>query len=98
MAATLTKDFEKITSTASEEALDKLSCFHSGIEDLVYNLAETKAKLRTPLRSGPVQIEAEDVSWAACRVFEAIARLAGEGDVPAEFAAAVDSMRECCGE
>jgi hypothetical protein len=96
--ATTTKGFDTITSTASEEAMNKLSCFHSGIEDLVYNLAEDKAKRRNPPRSGPIQIEAEDVTWAAGRVFEAIERMAGHGDVPAEFADAVHSMRECCGE
>lgn len=94
--AIFAKEIEHITSTASDEALQKLNCFHSGIEDFVYNLAETRAKTRNPMAVGPIQIEADDVAWASDLVFAAIRRMANEGAIPAEFAEEVESMQDCC--
>lgn len=87
----------EFSSAVSSDALELLDCFHSGLEDIVYEIAEDLAKKRkgTPEKA-PIQIEATDVVTAGNMVLDAIKHLAESGQISNEVVSAVEEMRQRC--
>lgn len=86
---------KEASSEMTGEAYDLLDCFVSGIDDLVYEIAEQMAASNGHTNSeGIVRITREDVKAAANAVFTAIKAEAGK-TIPAAVAAQVEAMHEC---
>lgn len=93
------KSADKVKSTASSEAIELFGCFHSGIDDFVYQVAEDVAREREmsegKQNQGPVQIEKGDVKKAAETVFAALREMVQNGRLPQDAAQSIDSMEAC---
>lgn len=92
---------EKPTSVISDEALQMLDCFRAGLDKVVYDTAESIARIRTgdvpdEHRTSPIEIEPQDVrkaaEYIACCVTEAVA----SGKIPRAVAAEIEQMVNCC--
>lgn len=82
-------------SSMTGEAYDLLDCFVSGIDDLVYEIAESMAAGRGSVSDdGVVEISQSDVKRAADAVFTAIREQAGKS-IPEDVAKQVESMHKC---
>lgn len=83
------------SSEMTGEAYELLDCFASGIDDLVYKIAEGIAaskEQRSP--EGAISITAADVKQAAESIFNAISAQAGKS-IPQSVASEIQSMHEC---
>jgi hypothetical protein len=89
---------EKISSTISDHALRMLGCFVSGLDTVVYKMAEDIARQRNVggQQEAIVAIEAEDVRQAAEVLTAGIRELANDGHLPPEASALIDAMVQCC--
>lgn len=90
-------------STISSDALRMLDCFVSGLDSVVYEIAEEIARLRLEAcvpaggkGSRPTEIESEDVKKAVEFFAQCIKKLASENRIPADAVAHVEQMVECC--
>jgi hypothetical protein len=83
-------------SRISGEGLELLDCFVSGLDDMIYELAEEIAKKRDPSSSEVVQIEAEDVRNAAELVYGHLRSLVKTGKLPETIESVIGSMERCC--
>lgn len=83
-------------SIMSSEAFGLLDCFVSGLDDLIYEIAEEFARQQGKLNEdGLVVIETDDIQRAAEAVFQAVKRQIAESTIPAEVGPAVDKMYSC---
>jgi hypothetical protein len=88
---------DQVTSTISTRALSMLRCFVSGMDKVVYELAQQFAEQRADSsHTGPIDIEAPDVLRAAEYLAERIKVLVAEGNAPAGMNDQIDSMVRCC--
>lgn len=79
----------------SSEAYDLLNCFVSGLDDIIYEIAEGIASAKNKRTSaGTVQIDKDDVRAAAQIVFEAIRDQAGKA-IPQVVAEQIEQMHQC---
>ncbi len=86
---------KELSSEMTGEAYDLLDCFASGIDDLVYKIAEGIAASNGQRSAeGTISITAADVKQAADSVFNAIKAQAGKG-IPESVASEIQSMHEC---
>lgn len=91
-----TVENDKRQSSMSEEAYELFSCFHSGVDDVVYEIAADVARERLGVAAGePVDIEKEDVRQAACKLLDAVKHLVASGKATAELEALVGGMGSC---
>lgn len=82
-------------SEMTSEAYDLLDCFVSGLDAVVYEIAEAIAKANGQVTdAGTVEINQDDVKQAAKSVFEAIQEQAGKS-IPAAAARQIEEMHEC---
>lgn len=85
-------------SRISSEGLELLNSFTSGLDDLIYEIAEENAKRREPLPGEVVCIEACDVREATEIVFRHLRGLVKTGELPREIESIIDGMERCsCG-
>ncbi len=94
MSAIKENDARDRSSSMTGEAYNLLDCFVSGIDDLVYEIAESMAAARGSVNDGVVEIDQHDVKRAADAVFNAIREQAGK-TIPKDVAEQVESMHEC---
>lgn len=85
---------QEANSEMTGEAYDALDCLVSGIDVLVYEIAEKIAASKGHRNSiGVIQITGTDVKEAADAVFNAIKAQAGKA-IPESIASNVDAMHE----
>jgi hypothetical protein len=95
MTAVKENDAVSRTSSMTGEAYDLLDCFVSGIDDLVYEIAESMAAERGSVTGdGVIEIDQNDVKRAADAVFQAIREQAGKS-IPKAVAEQVETMHKC---
>lgn len=84
-------------SVISSEAMSLLDCFVSGLDEVVYEIAEELAKERmgNAAEDAVIQIEPEDVKKAAHVVMEAIREQLNREDLPKTAKQAVEGMYDC---
>jgi hypothetical protein len=89
---------ENVTSTISDHALRMLGCFVSGLDVVLYKIAEESARQRHEADQGGtvVAIEAQDVKRAAEFLSQRMKELVKEGHIPPDAEAAIDQMMQCC--
>ena len=89
---------DSVASTISDHALRMLKCFMSGLDDVVYEIAEQRARRRLggDHVAIPIAVEAEDVQKAAQFLAERIKKLVKEGELPPGTDARIDQMVQCC--
>ena len=80
-------------SSISGEAMDVMNCFTSGLDDVVYELAEKIAQRRSPSNAA-IQIDVEDVKEAARLLFQGLRDASEHGQVASSFEPALNAMRE----
>jgi hypothetical protein len=88
-------------SRISSEALDLLNCYVSGLDKIVYEIAEEFAKQRMgdAVAAGkPIRIDASDVKQAADLLISSIRKMAEGGNVPQEIVPAIEGMHQCLQE
>lgn len=83
------------TSSASDSAVELLGCFDEGLDRVVYQIAEEKARERGAVVAGVVQVETQDVKNAGDLFFQGIVELISSGKLPQQLASAVQSMKKC---
>ncbi|MFC1757217.1 hypothetical protein ACFL2H_00410 [Planctomycetota bacterium] len=81
-------------SSITGEAYDLLDCFVSGLDDLVYEIAEAEAKGNDRVVEGVVEINRDDVKAAAELVFNAIRSQAGPA-IPEALEQMLAGMEDC---
>lgn len=86
---------ESRNSAMTSEAYDLLDCFVSGLDDVVYKVAEAMAAEKGQITSDDtVEITQEDVRAAAEVVFNAIHAAAGKS-IPAAVVEQIEEMHGC---
>jgi hypothetical protein len=82
-------------SEMTSEAYDLLDCFVQGLDDVIYEIAETIAREKVQTSStGTVEIRRDDVKEAALALFRAIREEAGKS-LPAHVARHLEEMHDC---
>lgn len=81
-------------STMTSEAYDLLDCFVSGLDEVIYEIAESLANSKGQIVDGIIEISQDDVKEAANRVFNAIRERAGK-EIPQSVAQQIEGMHEC---
>ena len=85
----------KTTSEMTSEAYDLLDCFVSGLDDVIYEIAEAIASNKGQVtEDGTVEICQDDVKEAAQSVFMAIREQAGKS-IPEAVRQQIEEMHEC---
>jgi hypothetical protein len=86
---------EARNSEMTSEAFDLLDCFVSGLDDVIYNIAEKISEEKGQVRQdGTIEIKGEDVKRAATIVFDAIREQAGKS-IPEAAVKEIESMHDC---
>jgi histone H3/H4 len=85
-------------SRISSDALDLLNCYISGLDKVVYEMAEALAKQRmgeTLATGKPIRIDANDVKQAADLLMNAIRHMAQSDGAHQELVPAIEGMHQC---
>lgn len=85
-----TANHGNIDSSISSEALGLLDCFASGLDDVIYELAEAVAAKRTGHTSG-VEIRVDDIREAADLFVQCLEKV----DIPPHAKASIHDMLQC---
>ncbi len=80
-------------SSMTSKAYDLLDCFVSGLDDVIYEVAEQLAVEKGRVEKGVVEITHEEVQEAADIVFRAIREQAGKS-ISEEVARRIQEMHE----
>ena len=84
----------------TSQALDLMTCFEEGFDDLVAQMAEDVARKRYAQigkASGVIEIEPQDVRAAANELIHHIRQLVSSGSASSEALNALQEMGECLG-
>lgn len=85
---------ESRNSSMTSEAYDLLDCFVAGLDEVIYEIAESRAMAKGQEKDGVVEITKDDVREAAEIVFDAIQKHAGTA-IPQERADEIEKMHQC---
>ncbi len=89
---------ETDNTVVTSQALDLLDSFEGGLGDVVQEIAEHYARVRTGNTINllsPVEITVPDVRRAAEQVVAALEKMAQEGQMPGELMDRVSKMTNC---
>lgn len=82
-------------SEMTTDAYDLLECFVSGLDKIIYEIAEDIAERKGQvLPEGAIEIRADDIRMAADVVFKAIREQTGKS-IPKDLAVQIEEMHEC---
>jgi hypothetical protein len=84
---------QKTETRISQEAATLLDCLATGLDRIVYEVAEQLARERSSAL--PLRIEAEDVQRAAEKVLATFRTLVSSKQLPQEAAEAIEGMDSC---
>ncbi len=80
----------------TSHALDLLTCFQDGFDEVVAQLAEVHARKRAALSGeGQVQVTVDDVRTAGNDLIGVVRSLVKQGDLPPEIESSIQDMNEC---
>jgi len=87
-----------LESSMSSQAMDLITCYYDGVDDIVRDLAEQVAFKQESFLddgSGMVAVETEHVREAGRLVTEALRDLVSTGKAPPALSRSIDEMENC---
>jgi hypothetical protein len=96
MPPTLDRELEEQATRISNRALNLLDCFTSGVDDIIFRVAEEIARRRQP--EGRLSIDIEDIEKAGDIVLGRLKESVDAGGLPKHLGQAIEDMHHCLRE